>query len=207
MFLATILLALAASLDGLGVGLSYGLRRIRLPWFSLVLVSLVSVGASFLSMVAGHLLVRVFNPVLSGRLGAGILLILGTVIIMEAYLKREDKDGQIQTLLRLRLPRLGLVIQILREPARADSDLSGSISSREALTLGIALALDALGIGIGAAAAGFSVFLAPLSIGLCQLLLVRLGLFLGGYWQLDNLGWRGAALPGLILIAIGLWRL
>ncbi|MGI9863037.1 sporulation membrane protein YtaF [Moorella naiadis] len=207
MFLATILLALAASLDGLGVGLSYGLRRIRLPWLSLAVISLISVGASFLSMVAGHLLARIFNPVLAGRLGAGILLILGTVIIMEAYLKRKTNNGQEQTLLRLRLPRLGLVIQILREPARADLDLSGSISSREALTLGIALALDSLGIGMGAAAAGFSISLAPLAIGLCQLLLVRLGLFLGGHWQLDSLGWRGAALPGLILIAIGFWRL
>jgi len=44
-------------------------------------------------------------------------------------------------------------------------------------------------------------------IGLCQLLLVRAGIFLKSYWRRDNLGWRGAAIPGLILIAIGLWRL
>ncbi|AKX97286.1 sporulation membrane protein YtaF [Neomoorella thermoacetica] len=207
MFLATIFLALAVSLDGLGVGLAYGLRKIKLPWLSLVLVAMVSVVASFLSMAAGHLITMVFNPVLAGRLGAGILLTLGLVIILEAYLKREGAGAEEQTLLRFRLPRLGLVIQILKEPSRADRDLSGSISSQEALTLGLALALDALGTGIGAAAAGFSLFLAPLCIGLCQLLLVRAGLFLGEYWGLENLGWRGAAIPGLILIAIGLWRL
>jgi len=69
MFLAMILLALAVSLDGLGVGLSYGLRRIRLPWTSLVLVSLVSVTASFLSMVTGHLITRVLIPFLPGAWG------------------------------------------------------------------------------------------------------------------------------------------
>lgn len=102
---------------------------------------------------------------------------------------------------------MGLVIQILKEPSRADLDFSGSISGREALALGLALALDALGTGVGAAAAGFSLFLTPLLIGCCQLLLVQVGLLLGRRWQPEKLGWRRAAIPGLILIAIGLWRL
>lgn len=207
MMLATLFLALAASLDGFGVGLAYSLRKIQLPWFSLALVSMISMLAIFLSMVAGSLIVRIFNPVLAGRLGAGILLTLGLLIIIEAYLKQETcPEGEV-TLVRLHLPRLGLVIQILKEPSRADRDLSGSISIQEALPLGVALALDALGIGFGAAAAGFSLFLTPLVFGCCQLLLLQAGLMLGRRWHPENLSWRGAALPGLILIAIGLWRL
>ncbi|MDK2821411.1 MAG: hypothetical protein PWP31_1376 [Clostridia bacterium] len=207
MFLASLLLALAVSLDGLGVGLSYGLRKIRVPLISLILVSIVSMAASFLSMSIGHFLARIFNPTLAGRLGAIILLILGITIILEAYLKKDEFLTTEETLLKFRLPRLGLVIQILKEPSKADQDFSGSISSREALTLGIALALDALGIGFGAAAAGFSLLWVPIYIGLCQLALVSSGLFLGQKLEVENLGKRGAAIPGLILIALGLWRL
>ncbi|MDK2817724.1 MAG: hypothetical protein PWR22_2353 [Moorella sp. (in: firmicutes)] len=206
MLLATLLLALAASLDGLSVGLSYGLRKIKLPWHSLGLIALVSTATSLLSMAGGHIVTRVFSPTLAGRLGAVILLTLGLTISFEAYLKKSEPQPAEKTLVKFRLPRLGLVIQILKEPIRADMDLSGSISSQEALTLGLALALDAVGIGFGAAAAGFSLLLTPLCIGCCQLLLVQAGRFLGQRWQPERLGWRGAALPGLILIAIGLWR-
>ncbi|MDN5345511.1 MAG: hypothetical protein PWQ18_1625, partial [Clostridia bacterium] len=183
-----------------------GLKRIKLPWLSLGLVALVSVAVSFLSMCGGRLVAGIFNPALAGHLGAVILLALGLAVIMEAYLKRDGAGVGVQTLIKLRLPRLGLVIQILREPSRADQDFSGSISSQEALALGLALALDAVGIGFGAAAAGFSLYLTPVFIGSCQLLLVQAGLLLGGRWQPDRLGWRGTAIPGLILIAIGLWR-
>ncbi|CEP66442.1 Sporulation protein YtaF [Moorella glycerini] len=206
MLLATLLLALAASLDGLGVGLSYGLRKIKLPWLSLGLIALVSTAVSVLAMAGGHLVARIFNPTLAGRLGAVILLTLGLSIIFEAYLKKDEPGAAGETLIKLRLHRLGLVIQILKEPCRADQDFSGSISSQEAMTLGLALALDTLGIGFGAAAAGFSLFLTPVFIGCCQLLLVQAGLVLGRRWQPEKASWRGAALPGLILIAIGLWR-
>lgn len=202
--MATIFLALAVSLDGLGVGFSYGLRKIRLPWFSLVLIALISAAASLLSMAAGQMVSQMLNPQFAGRLGALILLALGVAIIFEAYLK-QGKPGS-QTLLKFNLPRFGLVIQILKEPSRADCDFSGSICSREALTLGVALALDALGIGFGAAAAGFSLILVPLCIGLGQLSMVAAGMFLGRRWQLESLGYKGAAIPGLILIALGLWR-
>lgn len=207
MIIATLLLALAVSVDGLGVGLSCGLRKIKLSFSSLLVVSLVSAAVSFLSMIFGSLAVEIFNPDLAERLGAVVLLTLGLAIIFEVCFKNEKVGGIEKTLLKFRIPLLGLAVQILKEPFRADEDLSGAISGREALALGTALALDALGIGFGAAAAGFSLILVPLCIGCCQLAMVSFGLFLGRNWQLDNLGHRGAAIPGLILIALGLWRL
>ena len=55
----------------------------------------------------------------------------------------------------LELRKLGVVIQILRSPSKADMDNSGSISTQEAMWLGIALSLDAFGAGLGAALLGF----------------------------------------------------
>ncbi|WP_338832999.1 putative sporulation protein YtaF [Moorella humiferrea] len=203
MLMATLLLAFAASLDGLGVGLSYGLRSIKLPWYSLFIIALVSLTVSFSAMVGGHFIVKVFSPALAGHVGAVILLTLGLALVLEAYCKEGIPE---KAVVKLRLPRLGLVIQNLKEPVKADADSSGSIGGREAFTLGLALALDSMGIGFGAAAAGFSFLLTPLLLGGSQVLLILVGLCLGRRWRPVKVGWRGAALPGLILIAIGIWR-
>jgi len=203
-----LLLALAVSLDGLGIGFSYGLRRIRLPWASLALVALVSTAVSFASLALGRLSTLVFPPVFARRLGALLLLGLGLEMLLEAYLRaggKEREEGR--TLFKVRLPRLGLAVAILLEPQRADFDCSGSINPGEAVTLGLALALDALGAGVGAGAAGFSLTVTPLLIGLGQFLTLGAGLALGR--RLPVGGWerRGAVLPGLILIFLGLWRM
>ncbi|MGI9950914.1 sporulation membrane protein YtaF [Moorellaceae bacterium AZ2] len=203
-----LLLAFAVSLDGLGIGFSYGLRRIKLPWVSLILIALISTAVSFASLAVGKLSTFVFKPVLAQRLGALLLLILGLEMILEAYLHAKgERLKENHVLIKVRVPRLGVAIAILQEPHRADRDCSGSISPGEALTLGLALALDALGTGVGAGATGFSFWLTPLLIGLGQFLMVGAGLVIGrrrsgGEWEK-----RGPVLPGVILIAIGLWRM
>lgn len=206
MLVATILLAVALSLDGLGVGLSYGLRQIRLPWPSLALVALITVAVSFLSMVTGKAAINIFSPELTGRLGAVILLALGLAILVEAYLKQDKHLTPERTLVKFCLPRFGLAVQILKEPVEADWDKSGTISSHESLALGIALALDTAGVGFGAAAAGFSLVLVPLFTGTCLFIMVAAGMYLGGRCRLEWITRKGAAIPGLILIALGIWR-
>lgn len=204
----TLLLALAVSLDGLGVGFSYGLRRLKLPWVSLILIALISTTVSFASLAVGKLSSIFFKPVLVQKLGALLLLILGLEMILEAYLQaRGEKLEENHILIKVRVPRLGVAIAILQEPHQADRDLSGTISPGEALTLGLALALDAFGTGIGAGATGFSLWLTPLLIGWCQFLMVGAGLLIGQRWPWKEWNKRGAALPGIILIAIGLWRM
>lgn len=204
----TLLLALAISLDGLGVGFSYGLRRLKLPWVSLILIALISTTVSFASLAVGKLSSLLFKPVLVQRLGALLLLILGFEMILEAYLKARGEELEANhILLKVRVPRLGVAIAVLQEPHRADRDCSGSISPGEALTLGLALALDALGTGVGAGATGFSLWLTPLLIGLCQFLMVEVGVVIGRRWQWRGWNKKGAVLPGVILIAIGLWRM
>ncbi|SMB99116.1 putative sporulation protein YtaF [Thermanaeromonas toyohensis ToBE] len=205
--ISTLLLALAVSLDGLGVGISYGLRGLRLPWVSLILITFISIVASFFSMLFGKASTLIFPPHLAQKIGAALLLGLGCEILLESYLKGKGEDLQNpRTLLQVRVPRLGLIIAILQEPAKADLDSSGSISPGEALALGLALALDAFGVGLGAGATGFSLTLTPLFIGCTQLILVSAGLWIGRRWHTVSWGKKGAALPGVILISLGLWR-
>lgn len=79
----------------------------------------------------------------------------------------------------LRIKPLGLVVKVLREPTVADTDTSGIIDIKEALLLGAALALDALGAGFGAAAAGFGVIWATILVSVTSLLFLTVGLHIG----------------------------
>ncbi|MGB9661256.1 MAG: manganese efflux pump [Moorellaceae bacterium] len=290
-----LLLALAVSLDGMGVGFSYGLRGLKLPGVSLFLIALVSTAVSLTSLAFGKLSALLFPPALVQKLGALLLIVLGLEMILETYLKGRFRkkyenagmlaqgdfgralravdetepeggaegpspatshgdqmsnrpgsppkgeeepygsrvspissrcyhpgmgnisEGSLQTegkereenriLVKVRMPRLGLALAILQEPQRADFDCSGSINPGEALALGLALALDALGTGVGAGAMGFSLAVTPLLIGLSQLLMVAAGIALGRRWPWKKWGQRGSVLPGVILVALGLWRL
>lgn len=75
--LSVTLLALAASLDGFGTGLSYGLRRIRVPWAALVLIAVCSGAAVWASMTLGGFAARLIPPEAARRAGALVLVAIG----------------------------------------------------------------------------------------------------------------------------------
>ncbi|CAH1206416.1 putative sporulation protein YtaF [Paenibacillus plantiphilus] len=226
-----LLLAFAVSLDGLGVGVTYGLRRIRIPLLSVIIIVLCSGLVVWISMGIGAVLADYMSPQISKWIGAGLLILIGCWALYQLWKRRFDRsednvegnnDGHDQpnvpntglgirrtakTILIVELKRLGLVIQILRTPQIADVDRSGIISASEAVLLGFALSLDSLGAGLGAAMIGFSPLLTSAVISLAC------GLFLLGGMQL---GFRLASmrgirtlsvLPGVMLIVMGLMKL
>lgn len=103
--------------------------------------------------------------------------------------------------------KLGLVIQILRSPVQADMDNSGSISSWEAMWLGIALSLDAFGAGLGAAMLGFSPLGTASVVALFSGIFLMLGMRVGLRFASKN-GMRLISyLPALLLIIMGIMKL
>ncbi|HLO03540.1 MAG TPA: manganese efflux pump, partial [Symbiobacteriaceae bacterium] len=106
---------------------------------------------------------------------------------------------------RLQLGSAQIVIEILREPGRADLDRSGSISLWEAGLLGIALALDSVAAGLGAGLAGANWVLPLLAFALSWLFLTT------GGWVGERVPFKlegpWGALHGVVLMALGLLRL
>lgn len=224
-----LLLAMVVSMDSLGAGLSYGLRGMKVSLAPRLTISFVSLGTSLLAMAGGHLLEMILNPAWAGHIGAVFLALLGLSILLQGWAKtspgkeaayaitegkKSSSAGLPQqganrvpapTLLQFRLPGLGLVVQILRDPLRADLDHSGSIGLDESFLLGLALGLDGFGAGFAAAVAGFSPLVTPLLIGLFQLVFFSLGVAGGSYGKNYDLGKLGTWLPGLILLALALW--
>lgn len=202
-----LILAAALSVDGFGVGVSYGIRKIKIPFRSLLVICLTSALAMTVSMVSGHVIGAFFSAVVARRVGAFILVLVGLWILIHAWGQNQgpDNDGQ-RLLFRIAIPPLGVVVQILKEPAVADLDQSGEINVRESAFLGAALSMDAFGAGFGAALAGFSLLICPLT-ALVQLFFVYGGLRLGKRCGLGFMGEKVAFIPGLVILGIGLWKI
>ncbi len=224
------LLALAVSLDGFGVGVTYGLRQIRIPVISVFIIAICSGCVIWLSMLAGGWITTFLSPAFARFLGAFILIGIGCWALVQLYMSRGERgaidkqdrsrqddervskrspvgDEALATLINIELKRFGLVIQILRTPQAADVDRSGTISSSEAVLLGLALSLDALGAGLGAAMLGFSPLLTAVFIALASGFFLLTGMRVGIRFAAHTGVRAFSVLPGLILIVMGITRL
>ncbi|WP_206098720.1 MntP/YtaF family protein [Paenibacillus silvae] len=268
-FISLLALAFAVSLDGFGVGITYGLRRTKIPLLSIAIISLCSGLVIALSMQVGVLLSHVVSPGVASIVGAFILIVIGAWSLLQLIRRRgkerEDSanvalvqsaraqsptsaqagvhqetyvqgtgaadvdppssskgrnqlmaleiqpsptDGLVERMVfTLELRKLGVVIQILRSPSKADIDNSGSISTQEAMWLGIALSLDAFGAGLGAALLGFPTLWTALVIAVFSGALLSLGMKVGLRFAAQRWMQKLAILPALLLMIMGVIKL
>ncbi|MEN6459790.1 MAG: sporulation membrane protein YtaF [Syntrophomonas sp.] len=204
-----LLTGLALSMDGFTAGIAYGCRKIHLPLASSLVITLASLSAVSVSMLCGKGLSAVLPAGMAIKLGAFLLIGLGFYNFMQACRERINKlpFSEEEPLLTLSIKTLGIIVQILKEPASADFDLSGEIGLREAFFLGLALALDAFGAGIGLAMTGLNILYTALSVGVVQLVLVNAGIYLGRFLRAERYQRIAAVAPGFILIGIGIFKL
>lgn len=223
--LSLILLAFAVSLDGFGVGVTYGLRKIRIPFLSVFIIACCSGLIIWLSMQAGGWLGGFLSETAAKWIGAGILIAIGVWALIQLGMARGNDEGTERSererrsqrvdasasvpmqVLKVELKRLGLVIQILRKPQAADVDRSGSISSSEAVMLGVALSIDAFGAGLGAALLGLPALLTAVVIAVSSAVFLISGTSVGLRFAARRSRHALSVLPGILLIMMGIMKL
>ncbi|WP_062047808.1 sporulation membrane protein YtaF [Bacillus sp. JCM 19034] len=205
--LSLLTIAFAVSLDSFGVGLTYGLRQMKLPWRSLLFIAGCSATSILIAMFFGSWLLSYLPTAIAEGIGGGILCLIGAWAIYQAYKPAEtnEKSKEDEWVFKFEIKMLGIVIQILRKPMVADIDNSGTITGREAMLLGIALSLDAFGAGIGASLVGMSPLWMALSVATMSALFVLLGMKSGRLFSNSLLIKRFAFIPGTLLILIGVF--
>jgi putative sporulation protein YtaF len=205
-FIEVILLSAAISVDALGAGLTYGLRRIRVPVGAALLVAVTSLVGAAVSTFAGSAAGGWLTPRLAERIGGFVLVAMGLWIGWEGIRdgRRNNVASGTDLLLSLRVRPLGVVVQVMRCPEIADVDRSGELGPGEAVLLGSALALDTFGAGLAAGLGGASWILVALAVGLMTLCGFAGGTALGRRVPEE---WGGVWLrvaPGVILTIMGL---
>ncbi|SDF48715.1 putative sporulation protein YtaF [Paenibacillus sp. cl6col] len=86
------ILAFALSLDSFGVGMTYGLRRLRIPWTSIAVIACCSGLVILLSMQVGNLLIQYVSPAVAQWIGSLILVGIGCWAILQLLRSSHDED-------------------------------------------------------------------------------------------------------------------
>lgn len=207
--MTALLFAVAISLDGLGAGVAYGLKNIRIPFLPLTVIGAVTVAMMGLAISAAGWLGGLISSRTAYCIGALLLITLGIWSILQEWLKQclpKEADLISGAQIKLDLGFLRLVIQVFKRPVEADVDHSGELCCGEALVLGLALALDALVAGFAAALAGGISWGTILAVALVQMAFIFFGVRLTAAALPPELQQKFPYIPGSILILLGLLR-
>ncbi len=171
------MLVVAVSVDALGAGLIYGMSKVRMPLYSVGIVSAVSALMLGLAMEIGRVLSSFWPERFGPQIGFVILMVPGLV----QFLKGADE----------------------RDIQEADRDGDKMLAAGEAAFLGLALSLDSVAAGVGMGMASGQMLLAVPAAFLINLCLMwlgsRVGRLLAGKVR-TNLNRMGGIL--LILLAV-----
>jgi putative sporulation protein YtaF len=208
-----LVIALALSLDGFGVGMAYGLKKIKIPMGSLAIIAFCSALAMGTSMLFGQLIMPKLTFISPKTLGAAVLIAIGCYQLFRALKERNEPEAvpamtaavaepdTYRTLMSVKLNMFGLVIQILKTPDAADLDGSGTINIIESFFLGIALALDTFASGMAATMTGVKLYVILL-VAVMQVLTIGAGQLFTGKLPSGVLA-KAKYLPGVVLVLIG----
>jgi len=213
-FLSMLMLAVSSNLDNIGVGISYGARKIGLSFLANLIVAVITSLGTLLSMTFGSLVALYLPAGVANCLGSLILIIAGLWVAWREKNKKAapagtgaEESGPPNGAALKYLPRhLKTLALVSREPHRADLDYSGHISSSEAVVLGLALTMSNLSTGLGAGLAGLNPLLTTALVFLFSLGTLWGGIQFGNRWASRWLGDRAGLVAGLLLVAIGVYE-
>lgn len=199
-------LVVAVSIDGFGVGVTYGMQNIRVPLIGLLIIMCCSGMVVLVSMTIGNHLSHIISPDITKMIGGLILVCLGLFSFMNAIRPHLSRNRHTR---KAEKTKRGLddVKQVLATPDQADLDQSGIISAGEALLLGTALSMDAFGAGIGAAIVGYSPIFTPALIAFMSGTFLFSGIKLGSLLAKNKTLQHMSFIPPILLISLGIFNL
>lgn len=210
-WITVLLLALSSSIDNFGVGISYGIRGIRVGFLANFIISIIAFIFSEVGILSGQYISKVFPGTLSNVIGALFLFVIGLRIVLLTIPRKKQQQMSPKKLSEDETAS-SAITGYLSSPEKADLDHSGDISFFEAIVLGIAVSMNALTNGLGVGLIGLSPFAISLSAAVFSFFAIWLGVVLGNKVvnvRIGSLtvGQFSTALSGIILLLIALHNL
>ncbi|SYX83481.1 sporulation membrane protein YtaF [Paenibacillus alvei] len=171
-------LAVASSIDNLGVGISYGIRKIRIGVLSNLFISLICFIFSMAGLMFGKWISQVLPGILPTLLAAFILLIVGIrIVLLTSHHGSSTETAAVEA--SSEANSSSSLERMLQRPEEADKDKSGTINLWEAAVLGVALSANALTNGLSAGLIGLSPLAISLTAAIGSFVTLWLGAVLG----------------------------
>ncbi|WP_232697429.1 sporulation membrane protein YtaF [Brevibacillus daliensis] len=196
--------AISSSIDNLGVGISYGIRKIRIGLLSNLMIAVICFILSEAGILFGQFLNTIIPGVLPILVGALLLFVIGVRIILLAIPRKKPAIVEES---KITGTPVKSITKILKNPEIVDFDKSQDIGLGEAFILGIALAANAVTNGLGAGLLGLSPHAISVTAAIFSFISVWGGVAIGGKVASIRigsftLGQFGTIVSGVILLAI-----
>ena len=195
MLIASLLFGISASLDALLVGISFGLRRVRIRLWQNLAISLITLLGTCLSVGLGHRLTSFLPEAVSAYAGSLILILMGLYYIAKwgaSFWKS------------CRAAPAGYPADY-RE--RESKEAAASLRLSEVFGLSLTLSLNNLSAGLSASLAGLALVPAAIATFACSVLFLASGNRLGSCHGLQLAGCVAEPVSGILLIGLGLVQL
>ncbi|RED59132.1 manganese efflux pump [Cohnella phaseoli] len=194
-----VIIGIAANIDNLGIGVTFGARSIKVPLLSNILITLLSMAATYLAMSAGLFLSHFVSPFWGNLTGGIVIILLGIWGIRSAVVSGKNLVGNAEFIDNNNAP------DCLAD--KTDKNNDRVISWAESISLGFALAINCIASSLGAGASGVPPLLTAISVGLFSLLSVDIGIRLGSRVAKSWIGKYSNFLGCILLIIIGCYEI
>lgn len=87
MLLNSFILAVSSSIDSLGIGITYGIKNMKISLFSKIILFGISIIITYFALFLGNILNSFLSDFFTLLIGSGILIAMGIYIIFEALKK------------------------------------------------------------------------------------------------------------------------
>ncbi|MBQ3415913.1 MAG: manganese efflux pump [Clostridia bacterium] len=182
MFINSLVLAFTSSIDSLGIGITYGIKKTKITLTSKIILFIISFVITNLSILVGNIIRKIFSENVSFFIGNSILILIGFFIIATSNSSNKNSNY--------------------------DFNNSNLIDPKEALALGIALSLDSFCIGVGISASKITFNIFPLLVSIFQFIFLSIGNLVGNkinsFSNFSNK--TSSIISGILLILIGILK-
>ena len=201
--LDAILLVCALSMDAFVASFAYGTSKIKIPFKSAMTINLVCTTILAIALFIGSIISKYIPSVFTTSICFAVLLILGITKLFDSTLKTIlNKSVTLSRDVSFKLFDFNFFLRICLDSTEADIDHSYELSTKESLSLAIALSLDGLAAGFSTGLIVTNYFQIILFSLIVNILAVLLGCFIGNKVAQKselNLSWLSGAT--LILLA------
>ena len=159
-----ILLVIVLSMDAFAAGLSYGIEKVHVPFFSLLIIAFLSGSMLTASMIAGDFILRLIPAGLTKVISFSVLFLLSLYKFYDALPQLHAKSKGFTT---------GNISQKVNKEDKA------FLSWQEAALLALALSIDNISAGLCTGTIPFPNIILLLLTTAIHFVSIRLGLFTG----------------------------
>ena len=198
------MLVMALTADTIVSGFAYGAKKIKIPFTSATIISVVCSAILAVSLFLGRFIGGILPSGLASAICFAVLLILGISKIFDSGIKNIiRKHNGLNKKVEFSAFNLGFILNIYANPEEADKDRSNALSPIEALSLAVALSLDGLAVGLGAGMSSVNTLIVVVLSLIINMAGIMFGSFVGNRIARKirfDLSWLSGAL--LILLAV-----